>query len=38
MKNSWKWIAVGLGIALLGLLIFTVLVVNGIMELSMSVF
>ena len=38
MNNAWKWIAAGLGIALLGLLIFTVLVINGVMELSLSVF
>ena len=38
MNNVWKWIAIGLGIALIGLLIFTVLVVNGIMEFSLSLF
>lgn len=38
MKNPWKWIAAGLGIALAGLLIFTLLVINGVMELSLSLF
>ncbi|GBE44389.1 hypothetical protein BMS3Bbin10_02481 [bacterium BMS3Bbin10] len=38
MKNPWKWTAAVLGLLLLGLLVFTVLVVNGVMELSLSVF
>jgi len=38
MTNPWKWIAIGLGIALAALAIFTVLVVNGIMEFSLSLF
>lgn len=32
MTNSWKWIALVLGVALIALAIFTVLVVNGVME------
>jgi hypothetical protein len=38
MNNPWKWIAIGLGIALAALAIFAVLVVNGIMEFSLSLF
>jgi hypothetical protein len=38
MKNPWKLIAIGLGIALVALAIFTVLVVNGVMEFSLSLF
>ena len=37
MKNLWKWVALGLGIALLGLAIFAILVVAGIMEFGWSV-
>jgi hypothetical protein len=38
MKNPWKVIAIGLGVALVVLAIFTVLVVNGVMEFSLSLF
>ncbi len=38
MSNPWKWITIGLGITLAGLLIFTALVVNGVMEFSLSLF
>ena len=38
MNNTWKWIAIGLGIALAALAIFTILVVNGVMEFSLSLF
>jgi hypothetical protein len=37
MNNPWKWIALGLGAALIVLAIFTVLVVNGVMNLGFSV-
>lgn len=37
MNNAWKWIAIGLGIAFVCLLVFTILVVNGIMDLGFSV-
>ena len=37
MKTPWKWIAIGLGIAFVCLAIFTILVVNGIMDLGLSV-
>ncbi len=37
-KNGWKWFAIGLGIAFVALAIFTVLVVNGVMEFSLSLF
>jgi hypothetical protein len=37
MKNSWKWLALLLGVAFIALLIFTVLVINGIMEFGWSV-
>ena len=37
MKTPWKPIAIGLGIALVCLLIFTLLLVNGIMDLGLSV-
>ena len=36
MSNPWKWIAIGLGIAFVCLLIFTILVVNGVMDLGLS--
>jgi hypothetical protein len=38
MNNPWKWIAIGMGVALAALAIFTILVVNGIMEFSLSLF
>jgi hypothetical protein len=38
MNNPWKWIAIGLGIALAALAIFTIFVVNGVMEFSLSLF
>lgn len=38
MSNVWKWIAIGLGIALVALALFTILVVNGVMEFSLSLF
>jgi hypothetical protein len=38
MTNPWKWIAIGLGIAFAALAIFTILVVNGVMEFSLSLF
>ena len=38
MNNPLKWIAIGLGIALAALAIFTILVVNGVMEFSLSLF
>ncbi len=38
MNNIWKWIAIGLGIAFVVLAIFTILVVNGVMEFSLSLF
>jgi hypothetical protein len=37
MNIPWKWIALGLGIGLLALAIFTILVVSGIMEFGWSV-
>lgn len=37
MKNSWKWLALILGAVFIVLLIFTVLVINGIMEFGWSV-
>lgn len=36
MSNPWKWIAIALGIALVALAIFTILVVNGVMEFGFS--
>lgn len=38
MKNPWKVIAIGLGVALVALAIFVVLVVNGVMDFSLSLF
>jgi len=37
MNNPWKWISIGLGIAFIALLVFTTLVVNGIMDFGFSV-
>jgi hypothetical protein len=37
MKNPWKLIAIGLGIAFIALAVFTLLVVNGVMEFGFSV-
>lgn len=37
MKNPWKWAALLLGAAFVALLIFTLLVLGGIMEFGMSV-
>ena len=37
MNNPWKWIALVLGAALILLAIFTILVVNGVMDFGFSV-
>ena len=37
MNTPWKWIALGLGAALIILAIFTILVVNGVMDFGFSV-
>jgi len=37
MNNPWKWIALGLGVALIILVVFTILVVNGILDFGLSV-
>jgi len=37
MNNPWKWIALGLGVALIVLAVFTILVVNGVMDFGFSV-
>lgn len=37
MRNPWKWVALILGAALVVLAIFTILVVNGVMEFGLSV-
>jgi len=37
MNNPWKWIALALGVALIVLAIFTILVVNGVMDFGFSV-
>jgi uncharacterized protein YpmS len=37
MRNPWKWVALILGAALIVLAIFTILVVNGVMEFGLSV-
>ena len=37
VNNPWKWIALSLGAALIALAIFTILVVNGVMDFGFSV-
>ncbi len=37
MNNPWKWIALVLGAALIVLAVFTILVVNGVMDFGFSV-
>ena len=35
-RTPWKWIALALGAALLALLVFTALVIGGVMDLGLS--
>ncbi len=37
MNNPWKWFALALATALIVLAVFTVLVVNGILDFGLSV-
>jgi hypothetical protein len=36
MNNPWKWIALSLGAALIALALFTILVVNGVLDFGLS--
>lgn len=36
MTPPWKWIAIVLGLAFVCLLVFTILVVSGVMDLGLS--
>ena len=37
MNNPWKWLALGLGAALIILAVFTILIVNGVLDFGLSV-
>jgi hypothetical protein len=37
MNNPWKWLALGLGAALIILALFTLLIVNGVLDFGLSV-
>lgn len=37
MNNPWKWLALGLGAALIILAVFTILVVYGVLDFGLSV-